>query len=188
MSVSNLTLMKKNFLIPAISVLFLVGCAARLVAQPATQKKLEPWQTDWKLYVAELGRDLQKGVDPGEDGHLKDKTVEFEGTLREAFDPAKPDQTLDIEMDDAQEVTVMLKLFPGVNAEKAGDKTGTVKLKKIMVKPAETSRDAWKAITNGSRVRFRARVDHDAAVLVTTNDIGGLVFLFLQSAELLPSK
>jgi hypothetical protein len=173
----------------AVSFLFLIAGVVWATAQPpAGQNKLEPWQTDWKLYVAELGKDLQKGVDPGQDAGIKGKTVEFEGTLREVFDPAKPAESLDIEMDVTVEITVMLKLFPGVDEQKAGDKTGTVKLKKVMVKPAEASRDAWKAVAKGSRVRFRAKVDHDAAVLVTTNDIGGLVFLFLQAGEVLPAK
>jgi len=87
-----------------------------------------------------------------------------------------------------QQITVMLKLFPGVDAEKAGDKTGTVTLNKAFVKAAETNRDAWKALSNGSKVRFRATVGDDAAVLVTTSDIGGLVFLFLRSGEVLPPK
>jgi hypothetical protein len=37
-------------------------------------------------------------------------------------------------------------------------------------------------------VHFRATVGNDAAVLVTTSDIGGLVILFLRSAEVLPPK
>jgi hypothetical protein len=173
----------------AISLILLaVACNARVPAQPRTQQnKREPWQTDWKAYVAELGKDLQKGIDPGEDARIKGKIVEFEGTLRKAFDSAKPEDALDIEMD-PQQITVMLKLFPGVDAEKAGDKTGTVTLKKVLVKPAETSRDAWKALENGSKVRFRAMVGDDAAVLVTTSDIGGLVFLFLRAGEVLPPK
>ena len=164
--------------------LFLIACGS-LIAQQ--QKKPEAWQTDWKAYVAELGKDLQKGIDPGEDARIKGKIVEFEGTLQEAFDPAKPEESLDIDME-PQQVTVMLKLFPMVDTAKAGDKTGTVTVRKVFVKPAEANRDAWKSLEKGSKVRFRATVGDDAAVLVTTSDIGGLVFLFLRSAEVLPIK
>jgi hypothetical protein len=180
--------MKKKFSPLAVSVLFLIACVVPAIAQTSAQQtKLEPWQTDWKLYVAELGKDLQKGVDPGEDPHLKGRSVEFEGTLRTAFDIAKPDEHPEVELE-RQEVTVMLKLFPGVDAQKAGDKTGTVTLNKVFVTPAETNRDAWKALQPGSKVRFRAIVGNDAAVLVTTSDIGGLVILFLQSGEVVPAK
>jgi hypothetical protein len=176
--------MRKGFLQLGTAILFLIACGS-LIAQQ--QNKRETWQTDWKAYVAELGKDLQKGIDPGEDARIKGKIVELEGTLSQAFDPAKADDSLDIEME-PQPVTVMLKLFPLVDAEKAGDKTGTVTLKKVLVKPAETNRDAWKALEKGSKVHFRATVGNDAAVLVTTSDIGGLVILFLRSAEVLPPK
>ena len=184
--------MKHKFLALGISLLFLVASAAPLTAFPRAQlNKPEAWQTDWKAYVTELGKDLQKGIDPGEDAHIKGKIVEFEGTLRKAFDPAKPENDLDIEME-PQQVTVMLKLFPLVDAQKAGDKTGTVTVRKVLVKPAETNRDAWKALQNGSKVRFRGTTGHDAAVLVTTSgpgeEPGGLVFLFLRSAEVVPAK
>jgi hypothetical protein len=183
--------MRRKSLSLAVSVLFLVACVAPLHAGPTTQKDKPDWQTDWKLYVAELGKDLQKGIDPGEDKNIKGRVVEFEGTLRKAFDPAKPDDTRDIEME-PQQVTVMLKLFPLVDAAKAVDKTGTVTVRKILVKSAEANRDAWKAVENGSKVRFRGTVGNDAAVLVTTSGPGeepaGLVFLFLTSGEVIPPK
>ena len=162
-------------------------CALKSSAEPRPQNKVEPWQTDLKLYVGELGKDLQKGIDPGDDARFKGKVVEFEGTLRKALDPAQPDDEPEIEFEPRQ-ITVMLKLFPGVDQQKAGDKTVTVTLKQVFVKPADLSRDAWKALQAGSRVRFRATVEHDAAVLVTTSDTGGLVILFLHSGEVLPAK
>lgn len=171
---------------------FLIA-AAPLMAQAQSDKpqRQEAWQTDWKAYVAELGKRLQKGVDPSDDATLRDKRVEFEGVLRKVLDPAKPEESLDVEME-PQQVVVMLKLFPGVDAEKAGNKTDTVTVRKVLVKPAESNRDAWKILTAGSKVRFRAIVGNDATVLVTMSGPGeephGLVFLFLQSAEVLPSK
>ena len=87
-----------------------------------------------------------------------------------------------------QTITVLLKMFPMVDAEKAGDKTGTVTLNKVSVKPASGKIDGWKALQKGSRLRFRATVGNGAAVLVTTSDIGGLVLLFLDDGEVLPVK
>ncbi len=176
----------------ALSVLFLIAAVVPAIAEPpAPQNKLEPWQTDWKLYVAELGKDLQKGVDPGEGPHLKGKTVEFEGILREAFDPDKPDESLDVEMEPRQ-VSVMLKLFPLVDAAKAGERTAIFTVRKILVKPAVAARDGWKAIEKGSKVRFRGTIGDDAAVLATTSGPGqepaGVVFLFLKSAEVILPK
>ena len=171
-----------------VALCFLTRLTSLAALTPSQENKQRaPWQTDWKGYVAELSKDLQKGVDPGEDARIKGKVVEFEGTLTKVFNPAKPEETLDIEME-PQQVTVMLKLFPLVDAEKAGDKTGTVTVRKVLVKPAEANRDAWKGLAAGSRVRFRGMIGNDAAVLVTTSDIGGLVFLFLNSAEVLPPK
>ncbi|HEY3103976.1 MAG TPA: hypothetical protein VGJ69_10300 [Pyrinomonadaceae bacterium] len=179
--------MQRRLLVSAPLIFLIASLIPLCVTVTAQQEKRAPWQTDWKAYVAELSKDLQKGIDPGEDPQIKGKVVEFEGTMAKAFDATKPDETVDIEME-PQSVTVMLKLFPMVDAEKAGDRTGTVTLKKIIVKPAEANRDAWKALTAGAKVRFRATVGNDAAVLVTTSDIGGLVFLFLNSAEVVPPK
>lgn len=184
--------MDQKFLAFAVLLCFLSLCIAPSAAHQKTQRnKLAPWQTDWKAYVAKLGNDLQKGVDPGEDASIKGKIVEFEGTLLEVFDPAKPDDNLEIEME-PQQVTVMLKLFPGVDVQKAGNKTGVVTVRKVWVKPAETKRDAWKALKNGSKVRFRATVGEDAAVLFTTSgpgqDPSGRAMLVLRSAEVVPPK
>jgi hypothetical protein len=162
-----------------------LSLAAFAAASLAQQTRQEKWQTDWNAYVSELSKDLQKGTDPGEDARIKGKQVEFEGILRKGFDPTKPDQPLDVEMQ-PQTITVLLKLFPMVDAEKAGDKTGTVTINKVLVKPAAGKTDGWRAVQPASRVRFRATVGNDAAVLVTTSDIGGLVFLFLDAGEVLP--
>ncbi|MGH9855352.1 MAG: hypothetical protein ACREBD_36415 [Blastocatellia bacterium] len=157
----------------------------------ARQNKREPWQTDWKAYVAKLGNDLRKGIHPREDVRIKGKIVEFEGTLLEVFNPAKPDYGLDIEME-PQQITVMLRLFPGVDVQKAGNKTGTITIRKVSVKPAETNRDVWNALEKGSKVRFRATVGEDAAVLFLASgpgeDPSGRVMLFLRSAEVVPPK
>jgi hypothetical protein len=167
-------------------VIFVCGGAA--LAQPRTQPTRPAlWQTDWKTYVLELGKDLQEGIDPSDDLRFNGKVVEFQGTLSELFDPSKPDAHAQLEME-PQQVTVMLKLFPGVDAEKAGDKTGNVILKVLFVKPLESNREAWKALPVGAKVRFRGTLDEDTVNLVTTSDIGGLVLLYLKGGEILPVK
>ncbi len=168
--------------------LMIFVCAGAALAQPRTQPTRPAlWQTDWKNYVVELGKDLQKGVDPSEDPRFNGKVVEFQGTLSKLFDSSKPDADAQLEME-PQQVTVMLKLFPGVDAEKAGDKTGTVTLKTLFVRPLESNREVWKALPAGAKVRFRGTVDQDAVALVTTSDIGGVVLLFLKAGEILPAK
>ena len=87
-----------------------------------------------------------------------------------------------------QVISVALSLFPGVDAAKAGDKVGKVTLARVDVKPDPVSRDAWKALQPGAAVRFQATLDTDAVTLVTTSDIGGLVFLFVNDARLLADK
>jgi hypothetical protein len=160
---------------------------SRTTTSAQTGQQSEPWQTQWPAYVAELNKDLQKGIDPSDGPRFPGKRVEFEGTLLEAFDPAKPDNALDVEME-PQQITIALRLFPGVSAEKAGDKTDTVTVKKLLVKPAGSSHDAWMALQPGSRVRFRGTLGTDAVTLVTTSDIGGLVLLFINTAEPMLAK
>ncbi len=179
--------MRRRFLRPALAVFLSVFAITIIAAAAAQQEKREPWQSDFRAYVREIGKDMQKGVDPSDDAHLNGKTVEFEGTLRKAIDATKADAEAEIDCE-PQQITVMLKLFPGVDAEKAGDKTGTVTLSKVFVRPAESQRDAWKVLQPGSKLRFRALVDHDSTALVTTSDIGGLVLLFLKAGEVLPPK
>jgi hypothetical protein len=172
---------------PGRAIIVAVSLATLAAGSLGQQTKPEKWQTDWKAYVGELGKDLQKGTDPDEDIRFKGKQVEFEGILRTGVDQTKPDKPLDIEMEPLT-ITVMLKLFPMVDAQKAGEKTGTVTLNKVSVTPAAGKIDGWQALQPGSRVRFRATVGNGAAMLVTTSDIGGLVFLFLDAGEVLPGK
>lgn len=163
-----------------------------LTAQNIKEKsESQPWQTNWKGYVAEISKRLAKGIDPSADSSFKGKQVEFEGILRKAFDSAKPDEYLDVEME-SQEITVMVKLFPGVDAAAAGSKTSTVTVKKLSLKPEALKRDDWKNILVGSTIRFRSVLEDDAVVLFTMSDRGGsvrgLVFLYLNSVELLPPR
>jgi len=141
-------------------------------ARAQENKRIEPWQTNWKIYVAEISKRLEKGIDPSESSSFQGKRVEFEGILREAFSPAKPDETLDIEME-PQQISVALRLFPGVDATAAGNKIGTVTVKKVLVKPAASNRDGWKTLQVDSKVRFGATLGNDAVTLVTTSDLGG---------------
>jgi hypothetical protein len=184
-----------------VSVFLTVVLSAPLFAQGTTRNRpgakpaqkttqTAPWQTNWRMYIAEIGKDLLKGVDPAESPRFRGKRVEFEGILKDAFDPAKPEETLVVKME-PQTIMVAAKLFPGVDAAAAGKKTVMVTIDSMFLEPAASNRDAWKSLKAGDKVRYRATLGEDAVQLVTAHIGGfdrGMIFPFAGSAEVLPAK
>ena len=171
-----------------IAILILAVCSIAefewfTAAQTGAQS--QEWQQSWSVYGTELGKQLGIGVDPYSELGKKifdSKDVTWEGTLRLSF-KGEPKENLELSMPPL-EFPVALSWFLG-QAGVSG--TTSVKVTRLTARPATSAFDAWKKVSAGSKVRFRANTGTSPIIKFATHVHGDAPFrglvLLVESAE-----